>query len=156
MAMGVACARPTAPASETSRILPFVSACAIARSIETDGDTGALREASSITFTSWSGFLVHIFASSEARACSRCSMARLADSLSVGTADDGSDGGSSGAEGGAVSMVACRNAGGRSGIGTSGISAMYADAPAVNGITTAASQGSCLLIDGDCNGPQIV
>ena len=95
----------------------------MASSIVTDGETGALRDASSMTLTSLSGFFVHIFASSEARACSRCSISRFADSLRVGTADDGSDGGSSSAAGGVLSMAAWRSAGGRSGSGTSGISA---------------------------------
>ena len=83
----------------------------------TDGVTGALRAAVSMTFTNSPGLLVHIFDSSVARACSRCSISARAASLRIGTSLDGSDGGSSGS-GGVYSMCAARCAGGRTGSGS--------------------------------------
>ena len=102
-------ANPTAPASEISRIWPLVSACAIASRSVTDGETVARREAWSITSTNSSGLKVHIFANSAASALTRLSMRAVAALVNVGTALDGSDGGSS--IGAAAITTAVRRAG---------------------------------------------
>src|SRR5438093_9241020 len=88
-----------------SRIWPLVSAWAIASRSVTDGETEARREAWSITSTNSSGSLVHILANSAASALARLSILAVAASVNVGTALDGSDGGSSmGAEATAIAL----------------------------------------------------
>jgi hypothetical protein len=67
----------------------------MASSSVTDGDTGAARDASSMTCTSSSGLRVHIVDSSRASAFSRRVIEASAASMSVGVAFEGSAGGGS-------------------------------------------------------------
>ena len=79
----------------------------MAKSSVTDGETGAAREASSITRTRSFGLRVHIVDSSRASADSRRVIDLSAASFSVGVAFDGSAGGGSGGGGGAGTTETC-------------------------------------------------